>query len=189
MKLRHPNPVFSIHRSIPADPAMIRDVTSSVIQSLNTDLIAAIDALTVLNKLFFRQETRSAALGEVSESLIGQYVGAPRTTPQTKGHDLLHPDGRRIEVKSRIIDRYGDNTHYSFRKHSADAATAYCVGWSLNTTPGRPMLAHVFEIDVAYLITAFAKPEQPLYCARPTIGQLKAALRHREVQLVGPETG
>jgi hypothetical protein len=152
---------------------MVRDITSDVQACLSVELKAAVDALTVLNKLFFRQETQSAALGEVSESLIAIYTGAIRTKRNTKGYDL-RKEGLLIEVKSRLIDRYNDDCQFNFRKHTALADTAYCLGWRIDDK-GRPWLPHVFEVGVSYLKDAWAKPKQPTYCARTTLGKLKAA--------------
>src|SRR5215207_7475223 len=121
---------------------MVRDVTSEVQSCLSTELKAAIDALTVLNKLFFRRETQSAALGEVSESLIAIYVGAERTKRNTKGYDL-QKNGHLIEVKSRLIDSYNDKCQFNFRKHTAQAQTAYCLAWRIDGM-NRPLLQHVF---------------------------------------------
>lgn len=152
---------------------MVRDVTSDVQACLSTELKTAIDALTVLNKLFFRQETQSAALGEVSESLIAIYTGAIRTKRNNKGYDLRKED-LLIEVKSRLIDRYDDDCQFNFRKHTAQANTAYCLGWRIDDK-GRPWLSHVFEVGVPYLKQTWARPKQPTYCARTTLGKLKAA--------------
>jgi hypothetical protein len=132
----------------------------------------AIDALTILNRHFGR-ETQSAALGEVSESLIAAYVGAERRERNSKGHDL-YKDGHLIEVKSRLIDNWQDDNQFNFSKHTARARTAYCVAWRIDES-NRPVLQHVFEVGVPFLVERWATPKQPTYCARTTLRRLKAA--------------
>ena len=152
---------------------MVRDVTNDVQACLSRALAEAIDALTVLNKHFGR-ETQSAALGEISESLIAIYANAKRTKRNTRGHDL-HMDGRLIEVKARLIDGYEDTCQFNFRKYSAQAHTAYCLAWRIDQS-NRPLLSHVFEVGVPFLVETWATPNQPIYCARTTLGKLKLAL-------------
>jgi hypothetical protein len=150
---------------------MVREITNEVQVSLSAVLKEAIDALTTLNKHFGR-ETQSAALGEVSESLIALYLGAERRERNTKGHDL-YKDSHLIEVKSRLIDRWEDTCQFNFGKHTALAHTAYCVGWRIGDTR-RPLLQHVFQVSVPFLIETWGTPNQPHYCARTTLGKLKS---------------
>jgi hypothetical protein len=152
---------------------MVRDVTADVQAHLSIELGAAIEALTTLN-IYFGRETQSAALGEISESLIAQYIGAERRERNTRGHDLFK-DAELIEVKSRLIDRYEDDAQFNFRKYTAQARTAYCVAWRIDEAR-RPVLAHVLEVGVPFLIETWSKPNQPKYCARTTLGKLKAVL-------------
>jgi hypothetical protein len=152
---------------------MVRDVTADVQAHLSTELGEAIDALTTLNRHFGR-ETQSAALGEISESLIAHYTGAERRERNTKGHDLFK-DAQLIEVKSRLIDRYEDDAQFNFRKYTAQAHIAYCVAWRIDEAR-RPVLVHVLEVGVPFLIETWSKPNQPKYCARTTLGKLKAVL-------------
>jgi len=152
---------------------MIRDVTAELQDVLSVELGETIDALTTLNRHFGR-ETRSIALGEVSESLIAAYTGAEKRARNTKGHDLFKGD-RYIEVKARLIDRYEDTCQFNFRKYTARAHVAYCLAWRIDER-GRPMLEQVFEVEVTFLVAAWAKHNQPIYCARTTFGALKKAL-------------
>lgn len=152
---------------------MVRDVTEDVRLHLSSELAVAMDALTTLNRHFGR-ETQSAALGEISESLIAQYIGAERRARNTKGHDLFK-DTQLIEVKSRLIDRYEDDAQFNFGRYTAQAHVAYCVAWRIDETR-RPMLVHVLEVHVPFLIETWSKPNQPKYCARTTLRKLKAAL-------------
>ncbi|WP_354247373.1 hypothetical protein [Bradyrhizobium sp. LA2.1] len=159
---------------------MIRDVTSELQSLLSSELGETIDALTTLNKHFGR-ETRSIALGEVSESLIAAYTGAVRSERNTKGHDLLKGE-LLIEVKARLIDRYQNTCQFNFRRHSARAHIAFCLAWCIDTN-NRPLLEQVFEVEVPFLIATFAKPNQPLYCARTTLGALRReALDNRSIR-------
>jgi len=159
---------------------MIKDVTRNVQACLSAKLKEAIDALTTLNEHFGR-ETQSAALGEVSESLIAAYVGGERRERNTKGHDVFRK-GHLIEVKSRLIDRYNDKCQFNFRKYTAQAHTAFCLAWRIDEM-NRPLLQHVFEVTVPFLIETWAKPNQPIYCARTTLGALKAAaLENRQTE-------
>jgi hypothetical protein len=149
---------------------LITDVTSELRSCLNTELAEAIDALTKLNKHFGR-ETRSIAIGELSESLVASYTGAEKRERNTKGHDLYKGD-QLIEVKSRLIDRYQGNCQFNFRKYSATAHVAFCLAWQIDQS-GRPELAQVFKVGVPFLVQTWAKPNQPIYCARTTLGKLR----------------
>jgi hypothetical protein len=151
---------------------MIRDVTDSLRKCLNGELAEAIDALTTLNKHFGR-ETRSIAIGELSESLVAAYTGAERRERNTKGHDLFKKD-HLIEVKARLIDDYGDASQFNFRKYTATAHVAFCLAWRIDGN-NKPHLEQVFEISVPFLIETWAKPNQPIYCARTTLGRLRHA--------------
>jgi hypothetical protein len=159
---------------------MIKDVTTELKACLSAELSATIDALAALNKHFGR-ETRSIALGEISESLIAIYTGAEKRPRSTKGHDLFKAD-RFIEVKARLIDRYQDACQFNFRKYSARAHVAFCLAWRIDEYD-RPLLQEVFEIEVPFLIATWAKPNQTIYCARTTLGAL------RKAALIRPELG
>jgi hypothetical protein len=89
----------------------------------------------------------------------------------TKGHDLYKGD-QLIEVKSRLIDRYQDNCQFNFRKYSAAAHVAFCLAWQIDKS-GRPQLVQVFKLGVPFLVETWAKPNQPIYCARTTLGKLR----------------
>lgn len=151
---------------------MIRDKTESLRACLRGDLADAIDALTMLNK-YFGRETRSIAIGEISESLVASYTGAERRARNTKGHDLFNGT-QLIEVKARLIDDYGDACQFNFRKYSAKAHIAFCLAWRIDQS-NRPHLQQVFEVGVPYLLETWAKPNQPIYCARTTLGRLRQA--------------
>src|ERR1700756_2839102 len=154
------------------DGAMVRDVTSDAQACLSAELKEAIDALTILNRHFGR-ETQSAALGEGSESLIAAYVWAERRERNSKGDDL-HKDGHLIELKSRLIENWQDDNQFNFSKHTARARTAYCVAWRIDES-NRPVLQHVFEVGVPFLVERWATPKQATYCERTTLRRLKAA--------------
>jgi hypothetical protein len=152
---------------------MIKDITADLQTCLSATLSETIDALTTLNKHFGR-ETRSIALGEISESLVAAYTGAEKRDRNTKGHDL-YKDGCLIEVKARLIDRYENACQYNFRKHSVRAHVAFCLAWRIDEK-NRPLLQQVFEVAVPFLIENWAKPNQRLYCARTTYGALRRAV-------------
>lgn len=155
---------------------MVRDVTEELQNCLSAELSETIDALTTLNKHFGR-ETRSIALGEVSEALVAAYTGAEKRQRNTKGHDLFKGD-QLIEVKARLIDRYQDACQFNFRKYTARAHVAYCLAWRIDER-NRPLLQQVFEVGVPYLVATWAKPNQPIYCARTTLGALRKAAREK----------
>jgi hypothetical protein len=150
---------------------MIRDVTDKLRSYLSGELAEAIDALTTLNKHFGR-ETRSIAIGELSESLIAAYTGAEKRERNTKGHDLFK-GSHLIEVKARLIDDYGDTCQFNFRKYTATSHVAFCLAWRIEKD--RPHLEQVFEVGVPYLMKMWAKPNQPMYCARTSLGRLRRA--------------
>lgn len=151
---------------------MIRDMTDDLRGCLSGELADAIDALTTLNRHFGR-ETRSIAIGELSESLVALYTAAERRKRNTKGHDLFRKD-HLIEVKARLIDDYGDACQFNFRKYTASAHVAFCLAWRIHEN-SRPHLEQVFEVGVSYLVETWAKPNQPIYCARTTLGRLREA--------------
>jgi hypothetical protein len=96
--------------------AMIKDVTTELQSCLSAELSETINALTTLNGRFGR-ETRSIALGEISECLIAAYTGAEKRVRNTRGHDLYKGD-HLIEVKARLVDRYQDTCQFNFRKYT-----------------------------------------------------------------------
>jgi hypothetical protein len=78
----------------------------------------------------FTRETRSAALGEISEHLVAELAGGTREDRGNRGFDVIGSAQERIEVKSRLLSRYGDGLKFDFRQHTKDAAEAYCIAWA-----------------------------------------------------------
>lgn len=151
---------------------MVSNVTSKFRTRLSSELSGTIDALVTLAKHFGR-ETQSAALGEVSERLVAEYTGARRQPKGTKGHDLIKGD-QLIEVKSRLIDHWGDDLQFNFGQHTVKAHIAYCLAWRIDEVR-RPVLEYVFEVGVPVLVGNWGTPMQKGYSARTTLRSLKKA--------------
>ncbi|WP_315798507.1 hypothetical protein [Bradyrhizobium sp. SZCCHNRI3043] len=152
---------------------MVNDVTNHLLAHL-PQFKEAIDALATLNKYFESRETKSAALGELSEVVMASYVGGKRRSPGTRGHDIL-AGHYLIEVKSRLIGQWKDALMFDFSKHSAEAHVAYCLAWDIGED-GRPIMQHAFELDIPFLLKTWGTPAQRNYSARTTLGKLKTAV-------------
>jgi len=152
---------------------MVVDETDKFRAIIAGELNEAIDALTVLSR-YFGRETLSTAIGELSELLVAEFSGAERTKRGTRGHDLKTKDGQLIEVKSRFLSHYADTLQFNFRKHTSQAHIAFCIVWVANEGE-RPRLEVVLRVPVPFLLETWAKPKQPRYCARTTLGALSRA--------------
>ena len=154
---------------------MINDLTEKITALISNDLREAIGALVLLDKHFGR-ETISTAIGELSERLIEKYLGGKRTKRGNQGHDLVLPNGDLIEIKSRFLSHYADTLQFNFGRHTEKATTVYCMVW-VAATGEEPRLEKVLQLPVPYLMANWATPGQPRYCARTTLGKLKAAAK------------
>lgn len=151
----------------------VNDVTQQFSQQLSDDLAAAINGLSILRQHFGR-ETISAAIGEVSERLVARMVDGQRTPRGSFGHDLRLPDGQLIEVKARLADRYGDGVQFNFGRHTVSTTAAYCLAWR-DDEVGTVRLDAAYRVDTVDLLEHWGC-NQPKYCARTTLGKLRAAL-------------
>jgi hypothetical protein len=126
-------------------------------------------ALAHLSKHFSR-ETRSIAIGEASECLVALYLGAERIRRNTPGYDL-QINNQLIEVKARLIANYGNTLQFNFRSNTARASHAFCLAWTW-LDECNPVIVSAFSLTVPFLLEHWRRPNQPLYCARTTLGQL-----------------
>jgi hypothetical protein len=152
---------------------MISDVTNSIRELMTGDVQNAIDALAVLEQHFGR-ETMSTAIGELSERLIEKYLNGTRTSRGKQGHDLILPNGNLVEIKSRFLAHYADTLQFNFGRHTERATTVFCVAW-VGGNGEKPRLEQVLHLPVQYLMAKWGTPNQTRYCARTSLGKLKAA--------------
>lgn len=151
---------------------MIYDVTEDLQQKCSHDIDAALHAIAALKK-FCGRETVSAALGEISEVVVAKYLGAERSARNSRGHDLLLPNGCKIEVKSRLLGKWGDSLMFDFRPETKTCRDAYCVVWRDDSN--QVELHQVIKVEVPYLTKRWAV-SQPKYSARTNLGRLRRAL-------------
>lgn len=153
---------------------MVIDETVRFRKMVSTKLDDAIEALTVLNA-YFGRETLSTAIGELSELLVADYCHAKRTKRGAQGYDLIGKNGELIEVKSRFLSHYADRLQFNFRRHTSKAHTAFCMVWVADDGE-RPKLEVALKVSVPFLIKNWAKPNQPKYSARTTLGALRRSV-------------
>jgi hypothetical protein len=150
---------------------MIIDVT----EQLNRALVGEAkvqDALSLIIKhSFFSRETRSAALGEVTEYLIANIINGERRPRGSKGHDIIDREGWLVEVKSRSPGIWGDSLQFNFGRHTSGADRVYCVMW--DDTPNLPRVSEAYEIPISELIKHWSTPNQKTYFARTDIGKIR----------------
>lgn len=146
---------------------MVTDETSAFQAAVEGPLDEGLNAIW---KLDFSREILSSAIAEISELLVAKHLGATRTARGTRGHDLLTPNGERIEVKSRFIDGWGDALQFNFRKHTKDANVVYCLAWTRKANES-PHLEYAFRVPVSTLLEKW--PNRDPYSARTTLGHLK----------------
>ena len=83
-------------------------------------------------------------------------------------------DGERVEVKARVVDRYGDAAQFNFGRHTAVTSRAFCLAWS-DDQAGVVRLEQALMVRTEDLLARWGCT-QPRYCARTTLGTLRTAL-------------
>jgi len=134
-----------------------------------TDIRRALE--TIRACAVFSRETRSAALGEISEHLVARVTDGRRVDCGNRGFDLLDSNNRKIEVKSRLRGQWGDGLMFDFRQHTRQAYFAYCVAWDDQNND--PLVVEAYRMPVSFLLERW--PSQHRYCARTTLGKMREA--------------
>jgi hypothetical protein len=113
----------------------------------------------------------SAATGDLSEQLVARRTGGTRLPKQNRGADVRMPDGRRIEVKSRLTTELNrDDRQFNFRKHCSTTDEGCCLIWE--EAAGSIRLVDVLRFDMAILPVSGSKT----YYARTDYKKLRSLL-------------
>jgi hypothetical protein len=152
---------------------MIRNVTAEL-NKLLLENKGVQEALTVIlgNELFGR-ETKSAALGEISEHLVAVMVSGIRCSNGNKGHDIIDHAGAKVEVKTRLPGEYGAQLLFSFSKHTASANEIFCVCWE--SKEGEVSIVEAYRMLVSDIAQGWLTPNQKRYFARMDLKKLRIA--------------
>ena len=157
----------------------------NVTRELNRALAAHADIRGAMGIIggcpLFSRETKSAALGEISEHLVARVVQGQRRNQGNRGFDIVDAQGARIEVKSRLQGRWRDTLMFDFRKHTATASRVYCIVWK-DDSDLEP-IAEAYMIPVSDLISRWAASRPTPYCARTTLKKLREAASLQQDQL------
>jgi len=151
---------------------LIEEVTKELNEVLaqNTELWRLLQILW--SSTYFGRETNSAALGEASEHLVANLVGGTRADPGSHGFDVLDADQKKVEVKSRMLGRWGNDLMFDFSPHSRDAAYAFCIAWDSSGT--HPRINRAFKMPVTFMIERW--PSNAKFAARTTLGKIVTAM-------------
>ncbi len=149
---------------------MIENIT----ERLYKELIAHKDLKEALAAIYshevFGRETKSAALGEISEYLIARMVRGQRSRNGNKGFDVVDAAGLQIEVKSRLPGEYRDTLQFNFGKHTESANEVFCICWH---NEGRDFsIAEAYRVPIVDL-ALWATPNQTRYFARTDLRKLR----------------
>lgn len=158
-------------------------MVENVTERLNRELAgypSIQNALTVIGGCeIFGRETKSAALGEISEHLVARMVGGTRCRNGNKGFDIVDETGSKIEVKSRLPGEWGDTLQFNFRKHSISANEVFCICWKNEDT--HFSIAEAYKVHITDLLTRWGTPKQTKFFARTSLGKLRKVCRNFEV--------
>jgi hypothetical protein len=121
----------------------------------------------------FSRETRSAALGEISEHLIARMLNGQRRPNGSKGCDVVDAQGAMIEVKSRLTGRWGDTLMFDFSTHTASANRVFCVAWDDKSETSS--IYEAYAMPVSALVSRWGGVQLRSHCARTTLKKLRLA--------------
>ena len=157
---------------------LIENVTAMMNKSLaeHDDIRTALGIISGCP--LFGRETRSAALGEISEHLIARMENGERRPNGNKGYDVVDAQGAMIEVKSRLTGRWGDTLMFDFRPHTASATKAFCVAWDDKSDPASIYEAYVIPVSV--LVSRWGGAQSRKFCARTNLKKLRQAWKAGE---------
>jgi hypothetical protein len=151
---------------------MIQNVTIQLNEILATDDMIR-RALKIISACeLFGRETKSAALGEISEHVVARMVGGSRCDNGNKGFDVIDATGLKIEVKSRMPGIWGDGLMFDFRRHTQNAEKVFCICWSARADDFS--IAEAYCVQVKELISRWGTPGQQKFCARTTLKKLRS---------------
>jgi hypothetical protein len=152
---------------------MIENVTSLMNGELakHPDVQAALGIIS--GYALFSRETRSAALGEISEHLIARMLNGERRPHGSKGSDVVDAQGTMIEVKSRLVGPYDGKLMFDFSSHTASADRVFCVAW--NDKSETSSIYEAYAMPVSALVSRWGGLESRHYCARTTLKKLRLA--------------
>jgi hypothetical protein len=152
---------------------LIENVTSV----MNEELAKHDDIQTALGIIsgcaLFSRETRSAALGEISEHLIARMLNGERRPHGSKGFDVVDAKGTMIEVKSRLTGRWGDTLKFDFSPHTVSANRVFCVAW--NDKSETSSIYEAYAMPVSLLVSRWGGRQLRSHCARTTLKKLRLA--------------
>ena len=110
---------------------------------INTSTMSVRELLSayvaVLDELLARgiTRTRNAPLGDLAEHIVWRAYGGHIEMNSKKSYDILDADGRKIQVKARLVEGTKDTDFSAFRSFDFDAAVfmvldvrTYEVAWA-----------------------------------------------------------
>lgn len=152
---------------------MIENVTSL----LNEELAKHYDIQSALRLIascdLFSRETKSAALGEISEHLIARMVNGRRRPSGSRGFDVVDAHDSMIEVKSRLTGKWGEKFMFDFSLHTKGASRVYCVAWDDKTNVAS--ISEAYTIPVSLLVLNWGGTKLKNHSARTTLKKIRQA--------------
>jgi hypothetical protein len=127
-----------------------------------------------------RQQTISAAIGDISEQIAYAYLQSKKFNVKLLKHNEKGIDLRickeGVQVKARLFDSTNKRWTFDFRNNCENAQYAICMAWDVDKY-NNIVFVEAYDMQMDLLIKNFEPNNRRDYCARTTLAGLNKLYR------------